>query len=98
MPFGPTWVDPEIITLSELNQRQILYDITYTWNVKNDINEVIYKIETHRYRKQSYRYQRAKLRGGSMGLTDTHHLCKIDKQWVFTVEHMELYSISCNNQ
>ena len=29
--------------------------------------------ETHRYRKQTYGYQRGKLWGGCMGLTDTHH-------------------------
>ena len=25
---------------------QILYDITYTWNLKHDTNEPIYEIET----------------------------------------------------
>ena len=31
-----TWMDLEGIMLSEINQteRQILYDITYTWNLK----------------------------------------------------------------
>ena len=27
-------------------ERQISYDITYMWNLKNDTNELIYKIET----------------------------------------------------
>ena len=27
-------------------ERQILYDITYMWNVKNSTNELIYKTET----------------------------------------------------
>ena len=27
-------------------ERQILYDITYMWNLKNNTNESIYKIET----------------------------------------------------
>ena len=27
-------------------ERQISYDITYKWNLKNDINEPIYKTET----------------------------------------------------
>ena len=26
-------------------ERQISYDITYKWNLKNDTNELIYKIE-----------------------------------------------------
>ena len=46
MPFAVTWVDPEIIILSEVSdrERQILYDITYMWNQKNT-NELIYKTE-----------------------------------------------------
>ena len=27
-------------------ERQISYDITYMWNLKNDVNELIYKTET----------------------------------------------------
>ena len=27
-------------------ERQILYDITYMWNIKNNTNELIYKTET----------------------------------------------------
>ena len=45
MPFAVTWMDLEIIILSKVNQRQI-YDITYMWNLKNDPNELNYKIET----------------------------------------------------
>ena len=33
MPFAATWMDPEMIIPSEVSQRQILYDITYTWNL-----------------------------------------------------------------
>ena len=30
-------------------ERQVTYDITYVWTlIKNDTNELIYKIETHR--------------------------------------------------
>ena len=32
MSFASMWMDLENITLSEKYQRQILYDITYTWN------------------------------------------------------------------
>ena len=45
MTFAATWTDLVIIIL--VRQRQILYDITYLWNVKNDINELIYKTEIH---------------------------------------------------
>ena len=40
-----TWMDLEIIILSEVRQRQILYDIICIWNLKNDTNELIYKTE-----------------------------------------------------
>ena len=38
-------MDPEIIIQSEVRERQISYDNTYTWNLKKDINELIYKTE-----------------------------------------------------
>ena len=36
MPFVATWMDLEIIILTEVSQtgRQTSYDITYTWNLK----------------------------------------------------------------
>ena len=48
MSFAATWIDLEIIILSEVNQkeRQIPYDITYMWNLKYDTNELIYETET----------------------------------------------------
>ena len=46
MPFGATWLDLEIIILSEVSQtRQISYDITYIWNLKYETDELIYKTE-----------------------------------------------------
>ena len=41
LPFATTQIDLEYIMLSELNQtreNQILYDITYMWNLKNKRN------------------------------------------------------------
>ena len=36
MPFAATWMDLEIIILSEVRrERQIPYDITHMWNIKN---------------------------------------------------------------
>ena len=34
IPFATTWMDLEIIILSEVSQRQISYDIIYMWNLK----------------------------------------------------------------
>ena len=51
MPFAATWMQLEIIILSEVGQKEkdIPYDITYMWNLKYDTNEPIY--ETNRIRE-----------------------------------------------
>ena len=61
MLFTATWMDPEIIILSEVSQRQI-HDITYMWNLIKMIQMNLYtkQKQTHRYRKQTYGYQRGK--------------------------------------
>ena len=49
MPFAATWMDLEIIILSEVSQteKDKYQYITYMWNLKkNDTDELIYKIET----------------------------------------------------
>ena len=34
LSFATTWIDSEHIMLSEINQIQVLYDITYIWTLK----------------------------------------------------------------
>ena len=34
LPFAATWMDLENIMYGEISQRQILYTITYMWNLK----------------------------------------------------------------
>ena len=48
MPFAGTWMGVEMITLSEVSERerQISYDITYMRNIKRDTNELIHETET----------------------------------------------------
>ena len=49
MPFAATWMDLEIVILSEVKsdrERQVSHDIAYVWNIlKNGTNELIYKTE-----------------------------------------------------
>ena len=42
----------EIIILSEVSQKEkvIPHDITYTWNLKYDTNELIYETDSQTYR------------------------------------------------
>ena len=45
MPFAATWMDLEMIILSEVSQRKTIpYDITYMWNLNYDTNEWIKKM------------------------------------------------------
>ena len=49
MPFAATWMDLEIIILSEGSQKEkdkYHMIITYMWNLKYDTNEPIYETET----------------------------------------------------
>ena len=47
VPFATTRMDLETITLTEVSQRQ-MYDIAYMWNLKNDTNELTYKIDSEK--------------------------------------------------
>ena len=56
MPFAATWMNLENITLSKVSQteKDILYDITYMWNLKNNTNESIYKTKTDSQTEKIY--------------------------------------------
>ena len=45
MSPAATWMDLEIIILSEVRQRKQIYDFTYMWSLKQDTKEFIYKLE-----------------------------------------------------
>ena len=61
MLFVATWMNLEIIILSEVREGKIPYDIIYMWKLKYGNNELIYKTEqVHRHRKQTYGYQTGK--------------------------------------
>ena len=81
---------------------QILYDITYLWNLKydSDINEPIYETETDsQTQRTDWGCQEDRVREGrigSLGLADANCCIQMDKQQGLTVERRELYSTSCD--
>ena len=110
LPFASTWMDLEIIILSEISQteRQMPHDITYMWNLKYDTNELIYKTETDPQTQRTDEDGSQEEGGvgegwiGSLGLADTMlyiayiYIYRMDKQQSPTVQHRELYSTSCD--
>ena len=55
----------ENIMLSEISQREILYDVTYMWNLKNNTTECICKTATDsQIQKTTNGYQQGEGRGG----------------------------------
>ena len=46
-PFATTWIELESTVLSD-RERQIPYDFTYMWNLKNKINEQTKQKQTYR--------------------------------------------------
>ena len=55
LPFVTTWMKLEGTMLSEMSyrERQILYDFTYMWNLKNKTNEQTKQKQSYRYRDQT---------------------------------------------
>ena len=68
-PFGRTWMDLEGIMLSEIRERQMLYDFTHMWNLRNKTNrkKIQTKKQTLNYREQTDGYQRG---GGEKGVKE----------------------------
>ena len=83
-------------------ERQIPYGITYMWNLKYDTNELIYERETDSQTQRTDLWlPRARGPGGRdgvgvWGLQMQTIIYIMDKQQGPTVQHRELYSISCD--
>ena len=78
MQFAATWMDLETIILSEVSQKEIPYDITYMWNLKYDINELIYETETDSQTQRTdlelpREREFGERRTGSLGLADANY-------------------------
>ena len=64
IPFATTWIQLEIIILSEISQtKTIPYDNTYTWNLKYDTNEPMKQKQNHGHREENCGCQ-----GGEVGV------------------------------
>ena len=89
LPFATT-------IFSEVRQRQILLDITYMQNLKNNTHESIYKTEIDsQTQKTNLWLSKGKASGGGInqeyGISRYKLLyIKIDKQQEFTIQHREL--------
>ena len=56
MSFEESWMNLEIVMLSEVRQR----GTTYMWNLKNNKNQFIYKTDSQTLKKKTYSYQSGK--------------------------------------
>ena len=79
-------MDPEIIILSEKSERerQIPYDVTYTWNLKYDMNISTKQKQTHRHREQTCGCQG----GGGVG---------VGKDWEIGISRCKILCIGWIN-
>ena len=67
VPFAATWMDLEIVILSEVSQRQrqISQDIAYMRNLKKNYQTNLFTKQkhTHRLSEQIYGYQQERVAG-----------------------------------
>ena len=71
LSFATTWMDLGIIILSEVSQRQILYNNIYMWTLifkMIKVNLFTKQKQTHRFQKQTSGYQRGNAGGGGAGI------------------------------
>ena len=64
MPFAATWMDLEMIILSEVSQTKtniIWYHLYVEFKKMIQMNLFTKQKQTHRHRKQTYGYQRGKV-------------------------------------
>ena len=75
MPFVATQIQPEILIVSEVKDREIQtsYDIMYMWNFKkNETNEQIYKTERDSQTQRTKGNDGEKGWTGGLGLACAH--------------------------
>ena len=96
MQYAATWLDLGIITLSEINQRQILCDITFMQNQKIGTNDFSYK--TKRLTDIENRFMVIKEeKEGVINQEFRIGRHKLPYIKYINDKHGELYSTFCNN-
>ena len=99
MPFVATWMELEILILTEVRQTktQISYDITYLWNLKYGTDDPIYKTETDRGQGEQTYSSQVGVGWDGQGVwgfwIQTTVIFGTDRKWVPMVQHRELYVI-----
>ena len=71
LSFATTWMDLGIIILSEVSQRQILYNNIYMWTLifkMIKVNLFTKQKQTHRFQKNTSGYQRGNAGWGGAGI------------------------------
>ena len=96
MPFAATWMDLEIIILSEVRDK---YHRSLIGNPKDDTNQHIYETKTEAQTQQTCGCQDGEVvevgRIGEFGIRGK----LVSREWinkVLIMWHRELYSISCD--
>ena len=108
IPFKATWMDLEIITLSQSDgEGQILHDITYIWNLKimTQMNLSIKQKQIRKHREQTCACQGG-VSGKGMGWEFEINICKLfytewinDKVLLHSTENYIQYPvIKCNEK
>ena len=103
MPFAATWMDPQIIILSEVSQteKDKYHGITCVWNLKNDTNELIYKTEIDSQTQKTTLWLR-KGKGGEGGINQEFGNNRytllyikqiINKDLLYSAENYTQYSV-----
>ena len=103
MQFAATWMDLEIIILSEVSQTEKdIYHITYICKLKYGTNKLNQELETNSQIQETEllprRREVAEGWSRSLGLTDANQYNRMDKLQGPTVQHKEPYLISCKNE
>ena len=83
MSFAATWMQLEIVILSELRERQIPYDVICMWNLKYGTEEPIYRPkQTHSHGEHTCGCQRGEGGSGMDGKFGVNSYKLLHSEWI----------------